>query len=373
MKSVTKFTATTLSAAALFGILSLTPAAVAVAANPAGTVAAITVDTPRSEPAPGSTGTDTELMSTTAYHQGFTITNLSHYKLVLTSINHQYVDDQMPKIGTVVQPGEAIGFQIAWRFGWTQRPSPVFQVIGDDGSVIGDYVPVLQVNEWNTPSSYIHTIPAVLAHTEGGNTLTVTDPAGTVIDIPAREGATQAKVLTELCGNSAVECTFTPTGQQKTAGPRHTVFETYNNSSMENLSVGEWSENVSVTQSLELTASVQASILDIVEFGFSATYGHSWTTDHAFARTEQMNLQPYYYGRIEASQPLIQTTGDFTLKINNATVIVRGVVFTTPDPVRKTIVWKSDRPMTELERATAPDGESTPTPGATLRTVPATR
>ena len=241
-------------------------------------------------------------MSTTAYHQGFTITNLSHYKLVLASINHQYVDDQMPKIGTVMQPGEAIGFQIAWRFGWTQRPSPVFQVIGDDGSVIGDYVPVLQVNEWNTPSSYIHAIPAVLAHTEGGNTLTVTDPAGTVIDIPARDGATQAKVLTELCGNSAVECTFAPTGQQRTAGPRHTVFETYNNSSMENLSVGEWSENVSVTQSLELTASVEASILDIVEIGFSATYGHSWTTDHAFARTEQMK-SPARLLRTDRGQP----------------------------------------------------------------------
>ena len=34
MKAVTKLTATTLSAAALFGILSLTPAAVAAAATP---------------------------------------------------------------------------------------------------------------------------------------------------------------------------------------------------------------------------------------------------------------------------------------------------------------------------------------------------
>ena len=362
MRTITKLTATTLSAAALFGILSLTPVAAAAAATT--TVAAVSADTPRSEPT-GST-TETDRLSTAAYHQGVTITNLSHYKMILTSINHPFVDDQLPKIGTVVQPGEAIGFQIAWRFGWTQRPSPVFDVIGDDGSVIGRYIPVLQVNEWNTPSSSIHQIPAQLAHTEGGNTLTVTDPAGTVVDIPASQSDTQAKVLTDLCTNSAVECTFTPTNRQNAFGPRHMVFETYNNASKENPSIGAWTENVSVSKSLELTASVTANILDIVEIGFSATYGQSWTTDYGFARTEQINLDPYSYGKIEASQPLIKTTGDFTMKINNATVIVRGVVFTTPDPLRKTVVWKTDRPMTAEERASTPDGVSTPTEGATV-------
>lgn len=367
MNTITKITATSLSAAALFGILSLTPVAADAASTPADTIATMTVasDTPRSEPATSTS--DADRMSIAAYHQGFTITNLSHYKMVLTSINHPYVDDQLPAIGTVVQPGEAIGFQIAWRFGWTQRPSPVFDVIGDDGSVLGRYIPVLQVNEFNSPSSSVHEIPSLLAHTEGGTALTVTDPAGTVIDVPATQAGTQAKVLTDLCGNSAVTCTFTPTNQQKTLGPRHVVFETYNNASKENLSVGEWTEDVSVTQSLELTASVTANILDIVELGFSATYGHSWTTDHGFARTEQLNLDPYSYGKIEGSQPLIKTTGDFTVKINNATVIVRGVVFTTPDPLRKTVVWKSDRPMTAEERATAPDGVSTPTGDASVR------
>ena len=359
MRTLTKLTATTLSAAALFGILSLTPVAAAAAASPTTTVS---TDTPRSEPT-GST-TETDRMSAAAYHQGFTITNLSHYKMVLASINHPFVDDQLPKIGTVVQPGEGIGFQIAWRFGWIQRPSPVFDVIGDDGSVIGQYIPVLQVNEWNTPSSSIHQIPSVLAHTEGGNTLTVTDPAGTVVDIPASQAGTQAKVLTDLCSNAAAQCTFTPTNQQKTSGPRHVVFETYNNYDTENPSTAEWSENVSVTNSLELTASVTANILDIVEVGFSAAYGHSLTTDHSFTRTEVLNLKPFSYGVIEASQPLVKTTGDFTVTINNATVIVRGVVFTTPDPLRNTVVWKSGRPMTPEELATAPTGLSTPTDGA---------
>ena len=362
MRTITKLTATTLSAAALFGILSLTPAAAAAAATPTTTVAAVSTDTPRSEPT-GST-TETDRMSIAAYHQGLTITNLSHYKMVLTSINHPFVDDQLPKIGTVVQPGRAIGFQIAWRFGWIQRPSPVFDVIADNGSVIGQYIPVLQVNDWNTPSSYIHQIPSVLAHTEGGNTLTVSDPAGTVVDIPASQAGTQVKVLTDLCSNSAAQCTFTPTSQQKTSGPRHVVFETYNNYSTKSSSTAEWSDNVSVTNSLELTASVTANILDIVEVGFSAAYGHSLTTDHSFTRTEELKLKPFSYGVIEASQPLLQTTGDFTVTINNATVIVRGVVFTTPDPLRNTVVWKTGRPMTPEELATVAVGLSTPTDGA---------
>ena len=366
MRTLAKITATTLAAATLVGLTSMTGLASIAAADQSRTasqagIADDILPVPAPEPTrdPSNAAGDPGDVSANAYHQGFTITNLSHYRLKLTQIQNAWSEDQLPPVGTIVEPGRAIGFQVTYRFGWIQRTSPDFQVLDANGNYIGMYQPTLEVGAFNTAHSYVYNSTGKIQHSENANQLTVMDLAGSVIDVPAGPG--QAQVLNALCGNSSATCGFTPTKREKVDGPPHQVGKKVkNNSDLPQESVFIVRDLVGTSSSVEVTPSVGVTIAGIVESSLSATYGQTWIQEHEFTQEEHLMIPPREQGWIVATEPMIRNTGDFILTMGNTTWKLRGVSFDSPDKDGSGTFEKFTEKMTPQEQAAAPDGLTVP-------------
>ncbi|GAY08360.1 hypothetical protein TOK_1917 [Pseudonocardia sp. N23] len=295
---------------------------------------------------------DGELSAT--YTRGFTITNLSSHPLKLLSVaGNTHQEDGVPTIGSTVEPGFSTRFEVTWLYGAYRDIKAQFAVLDAQGTPIGTYHATMKVFQTNPVGPSIASEAAIspgLGEVQAGrDQLTVLDMPGTVVDVPAGQGQQQAEILDRFCaGNPSATCTFVPTGRDKNAytGMHPAKGIVYNNTPLEQFDQYTWTDTASVTHSVELSASVQATLLKIVEVSLSATYGHTWTQEHQFSISQTLNLPAYHKGWLDVRDPVVRDTGDFTVTLGNTTWKLHGVSFDSPDLTRPVIYVKQAVPMT---------------------------
>ena len=353
MNVLTKAAAITITAASLFGLSGM--ASAAQAAEP-GTSTTAPSATAVVEPGPGDPGD----VGANAYHRGFDITNLSSHRLRLEQLSGVDAEDQLPGVGTILAPGQALNFQIVWLWGRDHSVTPRFSVLNDQGGTIGTYWATMTVSSALAWTEQRSSATTTYGQTGGQvQSLTFMDPAGSVIDVPAGDGQRQAEVLNTLCGNASATCNFTPTSQERLYGPHHVIGkEVANNTPLVQKTIIEEGDEVSLTHSVSVTASAKVTLMKVVELSLSATYGHSWTSTHIFKQTEHLDIPAYHKGWLQGVEPIIRDTGDFNLTMGSTTWNLPGVYFDTPDPTRGGIVEKVVAPLTPTQQDVLPQGVS---------------
>jgi len=317
------------------------------------------VATARSEPEGDRPG-DGEMSAT--YTRGFTITNLSSHPLTLLSVaGNTHQEDGVPLIGSTIRPGFSTRFEVTWLYGQYRDIKAEYAVLDGQGATIGTYQATMTVYQQfqhlfgPSIASEASISPGIGQVQAGRDQLAVLDMPGTVIDVAAGQGQQQAQVLDRFCAdNPAATCTFVPTTRDPDAytGMHPAKGVVYNNTPLEQPDQYTWTDTASITHTVEISANVQASVLEIVEVSLSATYGHGWTQEHQFSTSQTLNLPAYYKGWLDVRDPVIRDTGDFTVTLGNTTWRLHGVSFDSPDPTRPMIYVKQAVPMTpeDLEK-----------------------
>lgn len=349
MKTATKLTSAVLAAAALFSLSGLTAAASAESTGGnAGTAAVVQVQ--------GQPGSDDEMKA--AATRRFTVSNLSDKSLRYMGSDAVHANDPFPASGTVIKPGGQLGVEVTFWFLYDQKVTSAFDVLDDNGNVVGKVQMDMKLDGFASPSSDGWWKGATSGQVKAdGYTIAVLNTAGTVTTIPAGQGQAQAKILEQYCQLGNATCEFTPKKHENVLGPRRVVGNmVYNNMPDSQNTTITVSDTVGSTDSLQIAASVKVSIMKIVEATVSTTYGHTWTNSHTFTQAEQLSIRPYYKAWLEAAEPMNRYTGDFVVTMGNTTWNLQDVFFDSPNPNGAGSYIKQTAPMTDQEKGDNPAG-----------------
>ena len=364
MKVINKVLCTTIAGVALFGVSGLTAVASAQTLPPVTTVASDVALQGAQGAADSAPGNDTvitpidpalpELQAAgmvgddemhAEYTRGFSVTNVSGNVLRLTSFSGNDAEDQLPTLGTVVQSGGSIRFEIAWLWARTHDVTANFDVVDPQGAVVGKYWATMRVHSmpaWTEQSSWAM-VGGPGAVWGGGQEQYYGDEKDTVIELPASQAQAQADVLNRICTAGQATCTFTPTSRDENAWTgEHQIGEAWGNKRT-TAYTKEFtaSKNMELTQSLEIGATTKLTVAKIFEASINAKYSRGWKQSEAYSDKTTLTVQPGTMTWPVGNFPIITDTGDFTVTMGNTTWILRGVTFEHPDPTRHaTITWE---------------------------------
>lgn len=293
-----------------------------------------------------------------SYTRRFTVTNLGSKPLKLLSVDGVSHEDGHSPIGTVVEPMQSTAFEVTWLYLQRHELHAAFAVLDGSGTQTGTVDTTMTLT-----SEFVGPVASSQASATGGSSvlaqkyqITVLDAPGTVIDVPATDPVAQGEALSSLCSSSAAQCRFTPTGApEKVLGPVQVVGKPVNNTSTKKqVTTLGGADTVTTSHSVEISATATATVLDIVEASITAAYGYTVERTHEFSQFLEVTIPPLHRAWVEAEEPVLRTTGDFTITAGNTTWTLRGVQFLTPDPdpKRSGELWIRTRALT-------PDGQET--------------
>ena len=305
-----------------------------------------------------STDDDGEMHAT--YTRRFTLSNLGSKSLKLLSVDGVSNEDGHSPVGTVVAPMQSTAFEVTWLYLQRHENRATFAVLDAAGNQTGTVAATMTL-----ASEFVGPVASSSATVTGGGTvlankyqITVLDDPGTVIDLPDTDPVAQGAALSSLCTSSAVKCDFTPSrAPEKAMGPVHVVGSPVNNTTnWEHSTTLGGTDTVTTSHSVEISASVTATVLDMVELSVSAAYGYTWERSHDFSQFIDVTIPPLTRAWVEAQEPVIRTTGDFTITAGNTTWKIRGVQFLTPDTdsTRHGEKWIRFRELSDDGKATGP-------------------
>jgi hypothetical protein len=342
MRTATKLTSAVVAAALLFGLTGM--ASVANAAAP--TAATITETTS----APGD-----DQVNTQGTRQ-FTITNFSGHTLTIKDIwgtsGWPYPKktgfdpyDEFPLAGSVLKPGQQMTFEIR---DWSDHGITV-KFGADNGKDAFVYLHVSGVSRYSDAQGLEGQF------VKGGGDVTILDKPGTIA-IPAGDPAAQSQTMNSLCGQAGVECKFEPKEKKDgLLGPAHPFGRGVANMTPRDQTTRiTEGDTVETSSSLEIGASVKATIFGAVETGLTTTYKTEWKASHTFSQQEDLNVGPGEVAWLSAQEPIVRVTGDLkiTMKGSQTTWLLQGVAFDVPDQHSVTArggVNKFARAMTDDE------------------------
>lgn len=355
MKLSHRIVATTLTSAALFGLFGAGLAAADEAAVKSD--ATVTIDMPVTSASPA--GDDMSIESTT---RRFTMQNLSGYTLRLANYSSDAIKDnnELPKAGTLIEPGHDLPMEATYYFLADNRFMVTVEVLNDKGSVIGHMTVRFKLDGFSNPTTDSPTqVGPVVVDTDGyGITFTNRDVSTTTIDSDQPE--LQNEILNNYCREgSKISCTFDLKSKDENAfGQKHPVGQVIENGTNKDgdLTVS-MKDAVATTNAFSISSTIKENVLDIVDVSLTATAQHSVVRTHEYTVTTKLIAEAHTRTWVEASEPVIRYTGDFTITAGNSTWILKNVAIDTPDPSDNrvpVVSWKSS-PLTSQQLATAAD------------------
>ena len=347
MKVAQKIVCTTLLTSVLLGFAGVTAAA-ADSSSGSGPIV-MTAQDP-------STATGDEINAEST--KRFSIQNLSGNTLRLSGMPAKERKDnsELPKDGTVILPGADLPLEVTYYFLADNNINITWDVLDDQGRVVGTAVTRLSLDGFNTKLTKIVSQSGPAEFTSAQGNVTVTDRAPTVHVIPAGEGQRQATILNRLCGeNALIDCDFDIKTSTKGYGPVHVIdgVET-NNTERVATTIITQKEIVSATNTVTIGASIKASILNIVEVAVNSSYATAWSNSQEFTWSRQLEISPFHKGWLEVAAPVINHTGDFIVKVGKTEWILQDVTFTSPNKDGHAQYARQQVPLTDKEREVEP-------------------
>jgi hypothetical protein len=265
-----------------------------------------------------------------------------------------------PNDGDVLMPGATPhDWELEYDFLNTWAASLVYDIV--NGSDHKDHYAATLKTDTTSNDSTCDIDRSLGVCTAEGLRLTVSDPAGTVHDIPSGRAQEQAETLRDLCSDSnAAACTFkagtrTPI-QTQTHLIGHPLANCREDEDEKKISL---EDKVKLSSSVEISSKTEVDVFEPVKQSITAKYGHDWTTEHTFKKDVKIKVRPGHIGWLAGTAPVVRDRGDFTLTLGNTTWHLRDVYFDTPDPAGNGHWATDDRELTPDEyRAQCPHGPS---------------
>lgn len=279
--------------------------------------------------------------------QGYTVYNFTSRTIAYQGVWAEGKDDDKysgPQIGTLLAPGESAHFEVTYYFGYNQYASPFFKAVDNEYNVGG-------TGEWGAE---FHVGPFNQAWTEkcggdcsiSGQTVILTDPKGTVVDIPAGLGQEQADALNTFCkSGGAATCSFIPRNG-KSVFQKADFESTYtdwkqteagftNATSSDITYVKTFTSSESEDSSFDLTTEASADVFAIVSASVTRNSSQSWSKSNEYSYSVETTIRPGEKLTVEVQDPIKRVTGDFIVKIGGTTLNLRDVHFDSPDADRQ--------------------------------------
>lgn len=328
MRIANQFVATTLAAAALFGLsggLSVANAAAPVDATASGQAGEMTAQGTRAFWVQNLTGTALTL----AEAQGTTGWQPNRPGDLLPG-------DSVP-VGQQLLPGQTMRVEVK-----DFSDHGIRLRFTGEGAAVTVFTYVDGLMRYSSGTSNLGPVDA------GGQDITLRSPAGSVTTIPSTDRATQSALADSLCGRGDATCSFKPTKFEESTmkynpdgspdfsglvtGEDHFVGHALRNtgSLVQKLSF-EMSDKVATTTSLELSSKVAAGVEGIVSAEVSTTFRTDWLKEHTFTTTVDMNVPGGQMGWVTVSEPVKRFTGDMVVTFGDATYVLKDVTYETPD------------------------------------------
>jgi cell division protein ZapA (FtsZ GTPase activity inhibitor) len=315
------------------GLLALTLTGVVVASGVTATAQAATLH--HDQPVATSAGQGGDIHTNDS--KRFTVTNLTGYPLQLNAVSGTW--EGTPAEGTWLLPGEQQHFELKYHFMEDSTGLVRYYGRDDRGLSTNSYHLTFKLNSVKSASSECRSAALGLGSSGGvcgggGTNVTLLDKSGTVVNLHGDQAQMQAAALNRLCRSlSELKCTFDATNETKEMTPMHAVGLVYANRTLDPMTRRiTISETVTRTQSVEVSTTVEAKVLKVVNMSIGATYGHSLAETKTFEESSEATVRPGYKVWSEMMEPIIRDTGNFKLTVGNTTFNLIGVHFDTPDP-----------------------------------------
>jgi RTX calcium-binding nonapeptide repeat (4 copies) len=274
-----------------------------------------------------------------AASRGFKITNLSSHPLRLVDVKpvpdsrhggwYDMEFEGRPDDGDVLKPGATHDWELRYFLGHSFAAALKYNIVGTTDY----YTARIMTQSYQNDSDC--TIPkAVGVCTAWGLTLTVTDPPGTVHEIPSGRGQEQAETLRDLCNKSnAAACAFKAGTRTPTQTQDHVVGNPVGNCGAEPLDTRISAEDkVKLSSSINLSSETDGDVFEVVNDSITRKYSHEWTTERTFKKDVEIKVRPGHIGWVSATAPIFRDRGDFNVTLGNTTWRVADVYFDTPTP-----------------------------------------
>jgi len=298
--------------------------------------------------------------------RGFKVYNLSSYAIKFLGVSGADFDGT-PPVGSILQPGAPYqDFEETYKFGQTTTGVAKYAVLDANGNPTGtNFFATMQIYNVNTTYAAAGTSategqpPIYLqGSTNGVDTNTLLDPAGTVHNIPAGQGQAQAAVLNQFCvdGNSAT-CDFTVTSEKHFEGAQHFITSYANHDkNITNDYTYNQGDEVGSSNSVEVAVKAGGKLFKIVDAEISVTYNHTWTETHSFSTSVTVHCPPVSLCSIYGIAPMLRDTGNFKLTLGNTTWNLPDVYFDSPEPSKVESFASTTEPLTAKQLKTLPFG-----------------
>jgi hypothetical protein len=331
--------------------------------------------------------------------KGFDVTNHSSYQLRLASI-HPYKGicrereclETRPPIGDMLQPGASERFELYAPYSERTGAFITYSVYDGQTKVGTDEISLLyeyhaggggMASQCVAEGSFKGTTCTADGYTTYSNSVKFYDPPGSERTISTKHPGSQARVLTGLCGENPVEnaiCDFTSLeGPEDGFLPGAVIGSAVANcQSTDKDSEIEFKDERSNTNSIEITIGAKYEDdfwLGKAEVSLEAAYGHEWEHSTTFYQKVPFSVDAGHLAWVTDTVPVITYLGDYSIKLNGATINVTDVAFHRPDDSRSAIWVTHEAEMTAAQKKTLCTGSpDTPLAGSArggLRMVPA--
>jgi hypothetical protein len=265
-----------------------------------------------------------------------------------------------PNDGDVLMPGATPhDWELKYDFLNTWAASLVYDIV--NGSDHKDHYAATLKSDATSNDSTCDIDRRLGGCTAEGLKLTVSDPPGTVLDIPSGRGQEQAETLRDLCNKSnAAVCAFKAGSRTPTQTQDHLVGSPVGNCGEEDRDTKISAvDTVRLSSSINVSSETGVDVFEVVKKSITSKYSHDWTTERTFTKDVNPEVRPGHIGWVSHEAPILRDRGDFTLTLGNTTWRVTDVYFDTPDPDKDETFTTDDRELTAEEyKAQCPHGPS---------------
>jgi hypothetical protein len=279
--------------------------------------------------------------------RSFTVQNLTGSPVKMTAVLKEpgYEDDLLsgPPDYKILLPGDEVGFDLTYYVFYTFDTRAVFETCAANDPKCGSGTTgspwTVNMRSGSGSRAYCETGDCSEAPGDPDQLSTgvaLLDPEGTANTLVAGPDADRVKVvLSQLCNkeNTSAKCKFEPVGEQ-TKFLRDYTFLISQTNRLTTPTTIEYNQSKSVGSetNVSVEASVTAGFFSIVEAGFTASYGKSYSQETSVGYSTSAQVDPGQTVYLYVQNRFTRTTGTFTAEIGNTTWTIEGATFDVADP-----------------------------------------
>jgi hypothetical protein len=247
-----------------------------------------------------------------------------------------------PEVGTLIQPGESVHFELLRYAATDTFGYPLFQAI-DDPFGVADY------DKWYLEFYTDAWGGAFTEKCDGGSNscdkwdnghgADLMDPESSTVHIAEDDLEGRATAL-DLCGHGAT-CSFSPPSGQRRFNRTTDIVNTftdvkelyrYANDGTDPVIIDDdWSTTVSYSATVDVSSDASVDLFTIVTASISSSYSQTWEHSATITHHVSTQVQPGYELVATVQDPVIAVTGDWKIKMGDTTIYVPNATSYLPD------------------------------------------